>query len=96
MRNMPKVLNTKKDYFNCLELYQEQAKVELKKLLDERFIWRCDGEIEEGNYPIVDDTHKVYSGEKGELLQYTYVEDENAKIFRLGFTVEEVEELIGE
>ena len=69
---------------------------ELKKLLQERFIWHCDGEIEDGKYPIVDDTHKVLSGENGELLQYSYIEDECAKIFRIGFTVEEVEKLIGE
>lgn len=96
MRNMPKVLNTKKDYLNCLEVYPEQTKEELKKLLQERFIWHCDGEIEEGKYPVVDDTHKVLSGENGELLQYSYIEDECAKIFRIGFTVEEVEKLIGE
>ena len=97
MNGMPKVLNTKKDYLNCLGLFPAETKVELQRLLDDRMIWSCIGEIGEESYPIVDATHKVIADEQtGVLNQYEYIEDAQAKMFRLGFTVEEIEELIGE
>ena len=42
---------------------------------------------------MIDDTHRV-TGEEPERLQQELVEDENAKIFRIGFTVAEVEEIL--
>lgn len=96
MIGMPKVFNTKSDYLNCLNIYPEETKVELQRLLDDRFYWKNEGKISKESIPIVDDTHKVMPDDDGDLNQLSFVEDENAKIFRLGFTVEEVTELIGE
>jgi hypothetical protein len=96
MIGFPKVLNTKQDYLNCLTDYPEQTKEQLQALLDERFAWEDKGEIEVGDMPIEDDTHKIVEDkETGKKNQYELVESPNAKIFRIGFTVAEVEELLG-
>lgn len=95
MKDMPKVLITKQDYLNCLEIYPEQTKVELQKLLDDRFVWKKIGEVNNGECPIIDDTHKI-NEEEDVLCQYELVEDKYSKLFIIGFTVKEVEELIGE
>ena len=91
MRGFPKHLNSKQDYLNCLSDYPAETKVELQRLLDSRFVWQDTAIIE--NEGITDDTHRVIETEDGKIQQ-ELVEDINAEIFRLGFTVEEVEELI--
>lgn len=95
MQGMPKILSTKQDYLNCLTIYPEETKIELQKLLDDRFTWKNNGEIKAGECPVIDETHKVIE-EEGVLNQYEYVEDEYSKIFLLGFTVKEIKDLIGE
>jgi hypothetical protein len=91
MNDFPKWLNTKQDYINCLKDYPDQTKAALKDLLDSRFSWVMtkilDGE------GITDDTHKVIETES-ECSQYELLEDSNARMFQLGFTVEEIEGLI--
>ncbi len=91
MRGFPKHLNSKQDYLNCLSDYPAETKAELQRLLDSRFVWQDTAIIE--NEGITDDTHRVIETEDGKIQQ-ELVEDTNAEIFRLGFTVEEVEELI--
>lgn len=96
MNGFPKILNTKQDYLNCLEGYPSETKKELQRLLDDRFIWKNNGEIAVGQFPTEDATHKIITDKDGKVSQLELIEDEAAKIFRIGFTVEEVEELIGE
>lgn len=91
MRGFPKHLNSKQDYLNCLSDYPTETKAELQRLLDSRFVWQDTAIIE--NEGITDDAHRVIETEDGKIQQ-ELVEDVNAEIFRLGFTVEEVEELI--
>lgn len=92
MRGFPKYLNTKQDYLNCLKDYPQETKVKLQDLLDTRFVWQDTAIIEIGG--IMDETHRVIDTEDGEKIQQEYVEDERAELFRLGFTVKEVEELV--
>lgn len=94
MNGYPKILNTKQDYLNCVADYPEETKKSLQDLLDNRYKWEDKGEIKTGDIPIDDETHSIIVDEDGKQCQLELVEDTNAKLFRIGFTVEEVEEII--
>ena len=100
MRGLPKHFSTKKDYLNCLSdgALADAVKGELQKLLDRRFIWKNGAELADGDAGLTDDTHKVVEGKKENddavRVQYELIEDENAELFLLGFSVAEVEELL--
>ena len=87
------IFNTQQDYFNYLTLHPEETKKELQKLLDTRFVWQTTAILAEGVEGLTDDTHRVV-GEGPERMQQQLVEDPNAKIFVLGFTVEQIEEIL--
>lgn len=89
MRGLPKFFNTKQDYLNCFEGYKEGVKAELQKLLDARFNWFDVEVLENPEIGINDETHRVI-----ENMQQELKEDPNARLFKLGFTVDEVKELI--
>lgn len=93
MRGFPKYLNTKQDYLNCMTDYPAETKAALQELLNNRFIWQTTAIIEDEG--LTDDTHRVvdYGDEKE---QQELIEDDTATIFRLGFTVKEVEEMLND
>lgn len=97
MVGYPKFLNTKEDYeFVRANFPKEQWASDFKALLNERYEWFNLGEIEgEG---VTDDTHKVVEDKRDDetvvRYQYEYKENENARIYRLGYTVEEVENIL--
>jgi hypothetical protein len=91
MRGLPKFFNTKQDYFNCLAEWKEETKAELRRLLDSRFSWFDVKVLEDGSTGLNDDTHRVIDNMQQELK-----EDPNARIFQLGFTVVEIEELLND
>ena len=97
MVGFPKFLNTKEDYeFVRANFPKEQWESDFKALLNERYEWFNLGEIEgEG---VTDDTHKVVEDKRDDetvvRYQYEYKENENARIYRLGYTVEEVENIL--
>ena len=93
MRGFPRTISTKNDIQNLLQLYPDETREYLQKLLDTRFVWRSTGAITEGTAGVQDATHRVMRTESG-LEQFELVEDANAKIFRIGFTVSEVEEML--
>ena len=93
MRGFPKTISTQTDVQNLFQLYPDETRKYLQKLLDTRFVWRSTGAIAEGTAGVQDATHRIMRTESG-LEQFELVEDENAKIFRLGFTVSEVEEML--
>lgn len=95
MRGFPKRINTKQDYINLLVDYPAETKQELQKLLDTRYFWQKTKVLAEGETGIEDDTHKIVE-QDGERIQQEYREDSNARLFRLGFTVTEVEGLIND
>lgn len=92
MRGFPKFLNTKQDYLNCLTMFPEETKKALQTLLDNRFNW-FDVAILEEDVTELAVNQRIIEADGEKMLQEEK-EDPNARIFLLGFTVEEVEELI--
>ncbi len=98
MVGYPKFLNTKEDYeFVRANFPKEQWQPDFEALLNERYEWFNLGEIEgEG---VADDTHKVVEDKRDDetviRYQYEYKENENARIYRLGYTVDEVKAILG-
>lgn len=92
MRGFPKVLNSKQDFYNCLPVYPNETKAELQKLLDSRFSWIDKAIIDDDG--ITDSTHRVIENE-GVKVQQELIDDPCARIYKLGFTIEDVEVLLG-
>ncbi len=93
MKGMPKHLATKQDYLNVMGIFPKSKwSPRFQELIDNRYAWVETGPVEGDG--VTDDTHKVSMGiVDGEEspVQLELQEDPNAKIFRIGFTVEEVE-----
>lgn len=99
MRGVAKWFNTEQDIINCMAVDKEATKARLRELLDGRFAWFPDKVLKKGAAGIEDDTHKVVTmraqdGRAEERWQYELREDENAWIFRIGLTVEKINELL--
>lgn len=64
--------------------------------------WLNVGMLESDAQGVTDDTHKVVivggedDGTPVQYYQYEYKEDPNCKLFRMGFTVSEVEQLVNQ
>lgn len=86
-------LNTKQDYLNYLTIQPEETKKAIQLLLNTRFIWQTTAILAADETGLTDDTHRVI-GEEPERMQQELVEDANAKIFRIDFTVAEVKEIL--
>lgn len=111
MRGFPKYTDiaTKYDVDNLKAIFPKETKKFLETLKGDRFIWEDRGivaTIEEG---VIDTTHKVVEvaipnpeseGEEKEpqkeLHQLELVEDSNARLFRMGYTIDELDSLIEE
>ena len=97
MRGKPKHLNSKQDYINFVSMWPAEGKQKLQSLLDEKIYWVNTGKIDDDG--ITNETHKVSvlkddEDNITERYQLEWKENPRAKIFRLGFTAEEVEKLI--
>ena len=97
MRGKPKHLNSKQDYINFAKLWPAEGKQKFQSLLDGKISWVNTGKIDDDG--ITDETHKVSilkddEDNITEKYQLEWKENPQAKIFRLGFTAEEVEKLI--
>jgi hypothetical protein len=98
MQGFPKVIQTRHDVEVLLLTHPSETKVFLSELINDILQWYPSGEligVEEG---ITDDTHKVIEN-KGiddviTFIQYELRDNPNAKLFQLGFTVEEVKNII--
>ena len=96
MRGLPKWLNSKDDYLYIRDNYpRDQWLPKFQELLDSRSAWFNMGEVVGDG--ITDSTHKVI--EIGSLdakkYQYELVDNPDCMLYKLGFSVEEVEGLIG-
>lgn len=102
MKGYPHHLNTKADYLFVHENFpREKWLPDFQALLDSRQDWFFEKHLESKGEGIEDETHKIVEFQENEEApvtydQYVLREYEGALIFRLGFTVEEVEELIKE
>lgn len=100
MKGFPKHLNTKSDYLYIRNKFPEnQWKPEFQKLIDERFNWLNIKTLKPDEAEIIDETHRIKKIEDEnkniiEKYQQEYKEDENAKLFQIGFTVNEINEII--
>lgn len=93
MRGFPKHLNTKQDYLNCLTEFPQETKAELQRLLDNRFAWVDTVVLDDEEAGITDSTHQVVDTDNNRV-QRELVEDSHCELFRLGFTVAEIQELL--
>ena len=89
------IFNTKQDFFNYLTIKPETVKKALQTLIDTRFIWKTTAILDDSDEGVSDDTHRVI-GEDDERMQQELIEDSNARLFLLGFTVEEAEGVIND
>jgi hypothetical protein len=100
MKGMPEHWNTKKDVMVSLDNNPEQTKSYLQTFVDNVEKWMIDHKLGNGETGITDDTHKVKeitdeeTGEVTERYQLEWKEDPNCKLFRLGFTKQEAEDII--
>jgi hypothetical protein len=105
MRGVSKLLATEQDILNNIGIDKAETRILLEQLLEGRFVWSKQGDLADGDTGATDDTHKVveevldsmdYMNPDAEkkLVQYVYQEDVNAPIFKMGLTVQKVEEYI--
>lgn len=100
MVGFPKALNSKFDYEFIRENFPiEKWRPAFQDLLDERMQWFNMGKIDSPEKGITDKTHKVIENpasddRPAEYYQYELREDPACKMFRLGFTADEVNEVL--
>lgn len=85
-------MNTKQDYLNLINT--PEGRKGLQDLLDLRYIWKDVKIVKNKEDGVEDDTHRLIP-EEDWYIQQEWVEDNNAPLFKLGFTVDEVKELLG-
>ena len=106
MRGIPKTFGTEQDVINSMAVDAPATKAMLQKLLDGRFAWFALRKLKDGEAGQEDDTHRVITqggsmgagGKEGpeERWQYELREDPNAFMFRIGLTVEKVENYLAQ
>lgn len=107
MRGFPKYTDiaTKYDVENLKNIFPNETRAFLESLKADRFIWVDNGVIPAGGLGINDDTHKVVEVTNAnhdlsdevntkELHQLEKVEDPNARVFRMGYTLEQIDWLL--
>lgn len=102
MHGFPKYLSTKQDVLNVMQEYPKQTKKFLQELLDTKDVWMLVRKLDLDEEGVQDETHKVVTNDDPETkdivekYQYEFKEDPNGTIFRMGFTVQEVQLLVAE
>ena len=91
------MLQTKQDYLNYLAINRDKGIEELKLLLYSRFSWTNTRVLDSPDSTglVIDENHRII-GSEDDFYYQEYLEDNMAKLFRIGFTVQEVEDLINE
>lgn len=89
-------LNTRQDYENKIEEkgYSEEVKKYFQGLLNSATKWQFDKVLDSEQDANNGDDYKVMEDEERGLVQYELVDNPEGKIFKLGFTIEEVENII--
>lgn len=100
MIGYPKTLNTKEDYeYVRANFPKEEWQGEFQNLLDTVYEWFNMDALADGDAGITDDTHKVTEDKREDMTtvtrtQWEYKENPDAKIFKLGYTVDEVKAIL--
>lgn len=97
MVGYPQHLNTKDDYeFVRKNFPKSEWENDFKKLLTSTKEWFNVGEIPDGEPGIEDDDHMVASDtQTGKRYQYERRDNPNSLIYRIGYTIDEVKNIIG-
>lgn len=101
MHGFPKHLNSKVDYeYVRVNFPKEKWLPFFEELLNKQKVWFYTKTLAEGEVGITDDTHKVVENEDMDKTiiryQYEFIVDENSQMIKLGYTKEEIEDIIGE
>lgn len=104
MRGLPKVFGTEQDVINAMAEDVTGAKAMLRQLLAGRLSWFAARKLEDGEKGLEDDTHRVITQGGGmvvdgkeipeERWQHELREDPNAFMFKVGLTVEKINEYL--
>ena len=100
MKGYPKILSSKEDYYYIIDNFDKSLwEKDVQSLLDTMKDWFFEKNLIKKSDGIEDETHKIeeVENEEHEITGYTqYILKENplCKLYRLGFTVEEVENLL--
>lgn len=100
MKGFPKNLSTKEDYLYIKDHFDKELWVpEFQKLLDTVNDWFFVSDLKSEEEGITDNTHKIVSSKNTETkeviyAQYELRENPHCKLYSLGFTKEEVNNLI--
>jgi len=100
MRGFPKVLNSRQDYENIINDfgYTEKVKRVYQGLLNTAEKYEFDKELAaESDRTGPEPEYKVMTQEEEgteKIVQYKLVNNPDGKIFKLGFTIDEVQEVI--
>lgn len=93
MIGFPKYLNTKEDYLYGRDNFpKNQWEPEFQKLLDNK-AWINTDMLKDGDTGLTDNTHRVETVEE-QKYQYEFMTDPNCKLFRIGFTEDEVRQIL--
>lgn len=99
MQGFPKHLNSKFDFEYVRENFPREKWTPLfEDLLAEQKVWVCTKTLAVGETGVTDETHKIVESETVDKIivkyQYEYVNDENCRMFRLGYTAEEINRIL--
>ncbi len=100
MQGTPKHLNTKEDYEYLRQNFPAEIwRPRFESLLAERMQWFNTGALAEGDSGQTDASHKVIEdagmgGAAATRYQFELQENDNCLLYRLGYTVAEVERLL--
>lgn len=90
----------KEDYMNLLKTNKKVALQLLNGFLSEAYEWRFVDELSLEDVGIEDDTHRIEVYHSGNGLpnraQFELVENENASFLSIGFTINEIKDLINQ
>ena len=96
MRGFPKNLNSKKDYKNIIDDfgYSKKVKEAYQGLLNTTTKWKFDKLLESKENGDSGDDYKIMEDEERGLVQYKLVDNPDGKLYKLGFKINEVKEVI--
>ena len=101
MKGYPHWLNTRYDYEYVAENFEPNLwKPDWQALLDDIMQWQFVSDLASRDEGIEDATHRIEESDRGDGVivyeQWEYKKDDHARLYRLGFTEEEVEAKLAE
>lgn len=99
MKKFPKTIATKQDVDNLISVYPQKILAFLESLLVYNTIWQITGSLEDPEEGVTDETHKIHTdlpamGMPEKYFQMEFKIDQNSKLNRMGYTIQQVEDLI--